>query len=93
MSETWKSIGGEASSTPVMPPNRKVTRKPIANSIGVSNVIWPFHMVPIQFTNLIPVGIAIRKLVAEKNASSTAPVAYMWCAHTAADSAAIATTA
>ena len=33
---TWKSIGGRASSTPVRPPNRNVTRKPIANSIGVS---------------------------------------------------------
>ena len=72
------------------PPNRNVTRKPSANSIGVSNVIWPFHMVPIQLTNLMPVGIAMRKVVSEKNASSTAPVAYMWCAHTATDSAAIA---
>ncbi len=25
----------------------------------------------------------------EKNGSSTAPVAYMWCAHTATDSAAM----
>ena len=32
----------------------------------------------------------MRKVVSEKNGSSTAPVAYMWCAHTAADSAAIA---
>ena len=87
---TWKSIGGEASSTPVMPPNRKVTRKPIANIIGVSNVIWPFHMVPIQFTNLTPVGTAMRKVVSEKKGSSTAPVAYMWCAHTARDSAPMA---
>ena len=75
---------------PVRPPNRKVTRKPSANSIGVSNVIWPFHRVPIQLTNLMPVGIAMRNVVREKNASSTAPVAYMWCAHTATDSAAIA---
>ena len=75
---------------PVRPPNRNVTRKPSANSIGVSNVIWPFQSVPIQLTNLMPVGIAMRKVVSEKNASSTAPVAYMWCAHTATDSAAIA---
>ncbi len=72
------------------PPNRNVTRKPQANIIGVSKVIWPFHMVPIQLTNLMPVGMAMRKVVSEKNASSTAPVAYMWCAHTAADRAAIA---
>ncbi len=57
---TWKSSGGLASSTPVRPPSRKVTRKPIANSIGVSNVSWPFHIVPIQLKNLIPVGTAIR---------------------------------
>jgi hypothetical protein len=38
----------------VRPPNRKVTRKPSANSIGVSNVIWPFQSVPIQLTNLMP---------------------------------------
>jgi hypothetical protein len=31
----WKSIGGDASITPVRPPSRKVTRKPTANSIGV----------------------------------------------------------
>ena len=56
-------------------------------------MIWPFHMVPIQLTNLMPVGIAMRKVVREKNASSTAPVAYMWCAHTAADRAAMAMSA
>jgi len=53
-------------------------------------VIFPFHSVPIQLTNLMPVGTAMRKVVNEKKASSTAPVAYMWWAHTATDSAAIA---
>ena len=86
---TWKSSGGLASSTPVRPPNRNVTRKPTENSIGVSNVIWPFHIVPIQLKNLMPVGTAIRNVMNEKNGSSTAPVANMWCAHTATDSAAI----
>ena len=33
----------------------------MANSIGVSKVIWPRHMVPIQLKNFIPVGTAIRK--------------------------------
>ena len=42
------------------PPSRKVTRKPIAHSIGVSKLIEPRHMVPIQLKNLIPVGMAIR---------------------------------
>ena len=64
-------------------------RKPTENSIGVSNVNWPFHIVPIQLKNLIPVGTAIRNVMNEKNGSRTAPVAYMWCAHTATDSAAM----
>ena len=46
-------------------------------------------MVPIQLKNLIPVGTAIRYVMNEKNGSSTAPVAYMWWAHTATDNAAI----
>ncbi len=52
--------------------------------------VCPRHMVPIQLKNFRPVGMAMRKLVKEKNASSTAPVAYMWCAHTADDRPAIA---
>ena len=75
MSETWKSSGGEASRTPSRPPSRKVTRKPTLNNIGVSKVSRPFHIVPIQFTNLTPVGTAIMNVVNEKNGSSTAPVA------------------
>src|SRR5882672_12260794 len=93
VSDTCQSSGGEASSTPDRPPNRNVSRKPMANIIGVSKVSCPFHMVPIQLKNLIPVGMAIRKVVKEKKASSTAPVAYMWCAHTANDSAAMETVA
>ena len=87
---TWKSSGGEARITPVRPPNRNVTRNPIANSIGVSNVSCPRHMVPIQLKNLMPVGTAIRKGMNEKNGSSTAPVANMWCAHTVIDRPAMA---
>ena len=45
---------------------------------------------PIQLKNFTPVGTAIRNVMNEKNGSSTAPVAYMWCAHTAIDSAAMA---
>jgi hypothetical protein len=85
----WKSSGGLANMTPVSPPARKVTRKPIQNSIGVSNVNWPFHIVPIQLKNLIPVGTAIKYVMNEKNGNRTAPVANMWCAHTAIDSAAM----
>ena len=60
---------------------------PTANSIGDSKVNWPFHMVPVQLKNLIPVGTAIKNVMNEKKGSNTAPVANMWCAHTATDSA------
>ena len=63
--------------TPVRPPPRKVTRNPIDHSIGVSKLIEPRHMVPIQLKNLIPVGMAMRYDMNEKNGSSTAPVANM----------------
>ena len=75
--------------TPVSPPNRKVTRKPIDQSIGVSKVSDPFHIVPIQLKNFTPVGTAIRKVMKEKNGSSTPPVTYMWCAHTVTERAAM----
>ena len=66
-----------------------MTRKPAENSIGVSNVNWLFHIVPIQLKNLMPVGTAIRYVMKLKNGRRTAPVANMWCAHTAIDSAAM----
>ncbi|GAA3105902.1 hypothetical protein GCM10020254_59730 [Streptomyces goshikiensis] len=76
--------------TPVRPPKVKVTRKPIVQSIGVSKDSEPFHMVPIQLKNFTPVGTAIRKVMKEKNGSSTPPVTYMWWAHTVTDRPAIA---
>jgi hypothetical protein len=89
----WKSSGGDASITPVIPPSRNVSRNPIANSIGVSKVIRPPHIVPIQLKNLTPVGTAMRNESPLKKGSSTAPVANMWCAHTPIDSPAIASVA
>ena len=74
---------------PVMPPARNAIKNPTVNSMGGSKVIWPFHMVPIQLKNLTPVGMAIRKVMNEKNGSSTAPVVNMWWAHTVVDRPAI----
>jgi hypothetical protein len=76
--------------TPVRPPNKNVTRKPIAHSIGVSNDRDPPHIVPIQLKNFTPVGTAMSMVMMAKNGSSTWPVAYMWCAQTLTESAAIA---
>src|SRR6266516_5216078 len=86
-SDTWKSTGGLASKTPVRPPKRNVTMNPTEKSMGVSNVIEPRHIVPIQLKNFTPVGTAIRNVMMLKNGSSTAPVVNMWCAHTVTDSA------
>src|SRR5690625_7778786 len=86
-------MGGLAMMTPVKPPKRNVTKKPIDHSIGVSNVSFPPHIVPNQLKNFTPVGTAMVNDMNEKNAKATWPVAYMWCAQTVNDSAAIATVA
>ena len=59
------------------------------HSMGVSKVIEPRHMVPIQLKNFTPVGTAMSIVMKEKNGSSTEPVTYMWCAHTVTDRAAM----
>src|SRR3954451_7393017 len=71
--------------TPVRPPSREGIRKPMQNSIGDSKLTDPRHIVPIQLKNFTPVGTAMRNDRNEKNGSSTAPVASMWCAHTVLD--------
>jgi hypothetical protein len=57
--------------------------------MGVSKVTDPRHIVPIQLKNFTPVGTAMSIVMNEKNGSSTAPVTYMWCAHTVTDRAAM----
>ena len=86
---SWKSKGGLDKMTPVRPPSRNVTRKPIAHSIGVSKDKDPPHIVPIQLKNFTPVGTAISMVMTAKNGRSTWPVAYMWCAQTLTDRAAM----
>ena len=76
--------------TPVKPPNKNVAKKPIVQSIGVSKVTEPLHIVPIQLKNFTPVGTAINIVIKAKNGKLTAPVTYMWCAQTETDNAAIA---
>ncbi len=76
--------------TPVRPPKTNDTRKPSEKIIGVSNVTEPRHIVPIQLKIFTPVGTAISMVIRAKNGSSTEPVTYMWCAHTATERAAIA---
>ena len=75
---------------PVIPPKRNVIRKPMTKSIGDSKETWPRHIVPIQLKNLTPVGTPIKKVIKEKKGRRTCPVANIWCAQTATESAAIA---
>ncbi len=58
--------------------------------IGVSKVIEPRHIVPIQLKIFTPVGTAMSIVMKAKKGSRTEPVTYMWCAHTVTDRAAIA---
>ena len=53
------SIGAIASIRPEKPPSVKTKIKPTANSIGVSKVMEPCHMVAIQLKILTAVGTAI----------------------------------
>src|SRR5690606_2086799 len=85
----WKSRGGDARITPVRPPNTNETRKPSENTIGVSKVIDPRHIVPIQLKIFTPVGTAMSIVISAKKGSSTPPVTYMWWAHTDTESAAM----
>src|SRR5438552_1861060 len=68
-------------------------RKPRHQSIGVSKVSRPRHIVAIQLKILIPVGTAIANDAKLKNGSEMAPVVNMWCAHTDIESAAISSVA
>ncbi|MND56107.1 hypothetical protein D3C80_472040 [compost metagenome] len=54
--------------------------KAMANSMGVSNVSDPRHMVATQLNTFTPVGTAISMVAYMKNSSATtgSPVVNMW---------------
>ncbi|MNG95075.1 hypothetical protein D3C79_541010 [compost metagenome] len=54
--------------------------KAMANSMGVSNVREPRHMVATQLNTFTPVGTAISMVAYMKNSSATtgSPVVNMW---------------
>src|SRR5664279_6662810 len=81
------SIGVSARTSPVKPPIGNRNRKPIANSMGVSNVIEPRHMVASQLNTFTPVGTAMSMVAYMKNSRPAAgmPTVNMWCAHTMND--------
>ena len=66
--------------------------KPTANSIGVSKVIEPRHIVAIQLNTFTPVGTAISIVAYMKNSWPGRPACRsvnMWCAQTMNDRIAI----
>ena len=73
------------------PPIVNTKMKPTANSIGVSKVIEPRHMVAIQLNTFTPVGTAISIVAYMKNSWPVTgmPVVNMWCAQTMNDRIAI----
>ena len=62
-------------------------RKASANSIGVSKLIEPFHIVAHQLKTFTPVGTAISMVESMKNncPASGMPTVNMWCAQTMND--------
>ena len=65
--------------------------KPMANSMGVSKVMEPDHMVATQLNTFTPVGTAISIVAYMKNNSVARgmPVVNMWCPQTTKDRIAI----
>src|SRR5258707_12948169 len=78
------SIGMIARMRPVNPPMVNTKIKPTANSIGVSKLIEPRHMVVSQLNTLTPVGTAISTVAYMKNRIPAVgmPTVNMWCAQT-----------
>src|SRR3954465_1249096 len=72
---------------PVKPPIVNTKMKPTANSIGVSKVMEPRHILAIQLNTFTPVGTAISMVAYMKNSWPVTgmPVVNMWCAHTMND--------
>ncbi|MNJ33254.1 hypothetical protein D3C77_279350 [compost metagenome] len=69
-----------ASINPEKPPMVNRVMKAMANSMGVSNVSDPRHMVATQLNTFTPVGTAISMVAYMKNSSATtgSPVVNMW---------------
>src|SRR5215211_5486879 len=84
VSVTVQSTGNAARKMPVSPPIVNTAMKPSANSIGVSKLRLPRHVVASQLKIFTPVGTATVSDVIIKNDWSQIgiPTANMRCAHT-----------
>ncbi len=81
------SAGAMASISPEKPPIVNRNTKPSENSIGVSKVIAPRHIVATQLKIFTPVGTAMSMVANMKNSwpDSGMPTVNMWCAQTMKD--------
>src|SRR3546814_1300639 len=88
-------MGAMARIRPVKPPIVNTKMKPMANSMGVSKVRDPRHIVATQLNTFTPVGMEISMVAYMKyNWPVTGmPVANMWCAQTRKDRMAMAAVA
>src|SRR3546814_19853384 len=89
------STGARARTNPVKPPIVNTKIKPMAKSMGVSNVSEPRHMVATQLNTFTPVGMEMSMVASMKKrcAVTGMPVANRWCAQTRKDRMAQAQTA
>jgi hypothetical protein len=62
----WRSNGGDATITPVIPPTTKITSPASANTSGVRHSGRPLQSVASQPTTCTPVGMAMTVLAAAK---------------------------
>src|SRR2546422_3000022 len=85
------SIGIIARMRPVNPPMVNTKMKPTANSIGVSKLIEPRHMVASQLNTLTPVGTAISNVAYIENRIPAVgmPTVNIGCAQTTKERIAI----
>ena len=70
-----------------MPPNRKLTKSAIANSIGTVSRIFAFQNVPSATRKMNPVGIEISSVVSMNSGrmSGSMPESNRWCCQTKND--------
>src|SRR5690606_1459220 len=88
-------MGATARISPVKPPMVNTKIKPMANSMGVSKVKDPRHIVATQLNTFTLVGIEISMVAYMKYSCPVTgmPVANIWCAQTRKDRMAMAAVA
>ena len=87
------STGVAAMKMPDRPPMMNIETNEMAQRVGTSNRIEPFHRVPSQLKTLIPVGTAITIDATMNQVCSEygSPTVNMWWAHTSIEKKPIAT--